>query len=332
MDIFLNVILPILILMGLGVLLQRVYGLHMATLSRLNIYLFVPAFLFVRIYYSRLSLADIGWMGVVVILAMLVLGVLVYGGLRVARVSGKLIGPVLLASVLYNAGNFGAPVAELLYPTGAEPLFRGMTTNAEGPQVQGILVMLSNLTLWFLGYVVLAMMHGDWRKGIWGYLKLPMLYVIIAAFVMRWVKDNLCGGTDPLPGWVRFPLQQATAGMVPVALITLGAQLGTPPKGRIRWNVIGPVVVLKLMALPLVTAALVAGSNLLPWPGLHLWPWPGAQLIIAAAGPTAVNTLLLALELDGDSELAAGCVFWTTVASAVTVTATIFIVMVLGRY
>jgi predicted permease len=40
----------------------------------------------------------------------------------------------------------------------------------------------------------------------------------------------------------------------------------------------------------------------------------------------------LALELDGDSELAAGCVFWTTVASAVTVTATIFIVMVLGRY
>lgn len=37
-----------------------------------------------------------------------------------------------------------------------------------------------------------------------------------------------------------------------------------------RWNLIAPVAALKLVALPLLTAALVAGSNLLPWPALHL--------------------------------------------------------------
>ena len=43
-----------------------------------------------------------------------------------------------------------------------------------------------------------------------------------------------------------------------------------------------------------------------------------ALLILAASGPTAVNTLLLTLELDGDADGAANCVFWTTLGCAVT--------------
>ena len=52
----------------------------------------------------------------------------------------------------------------------------------------------------------------------------------------------------------------------------------------------------------------------------RLWPWPGAQLVIAAAAPTAVNVMVLTKELEGDAPAAAHCVFWTTLASAATVT------------
>jgi predicted permease len=52
---------------------------------------------------------------------------------------------------------------------------------------------------------------------------------------------------------------------------------------------------------------------------LDLWAWPAELLILTAAVPTAVNTLLLTMELDGDSILAADCVFWTTVFSFVTI-------------
>jgi predicted permease len=47
-----------------------------------------------------------------------------------------------------------------------------------------------------------------------------------------------------------------------------------------------------------------------------------AEMLVLTAGvPTAVNTLLVTLELDGDAELAADCVFWTTLVSCFTITA-----------
>ena len=53
---------------------------------------------------------------------------------------------------------------------------------------------------------------------------------------------------------------------------------------------------------------------------MDLWPWPAELLILTASVPTAVNVLLLTLEVDGDAELAADCVFWTTVFSCLTIT------------
>ena len=47
--------------------------------------------------------------------------------------------------------------------------------------------------------------------------------------------------------------------------------------------------------------------------------WPAELLILTAGVPTAVGTLLLTLELDGDADLAADCVFWTTVFSCATI-------------
>jgi predicted permease len=85
-----------------------------------------------------------------------------------------------------------------------------------------------------------------------------------------------------------------------------------------------PVLALKLLALPAITAGVVFA--------LGLWPWPGAMLIVASAGPTAVNTLLMAIEQNGDAELAADCVFWTTLLSAVTVTLVLGTVAALGGH
>ena len=73
---------------------------------------------------------------------------------------------------------------------------------------------------------------------------------------------------------------------------------------------------------PAITAGLV-------W-ALGLWPWPGAVLILASAAPTAINTLLLTVELEGDTETAADCVFWTTLASAGTVTVVLTILDAMG--
>ena len=58
-----------------------------------------------------------------------------------------------------------------------------------------------------------------------------------------------------------------------------------------------------------------------PGSWLDLRPWPAESLILTAGVPSAINTLLLVLELDGDADLIADCVFWTTLASSATVLA-----------
>lgn len=299
--IFTRVLLPVLAMAGLGALAQRRLDLNLQTLVRLNLYLFVPAFLFVRVSDSELTWSEIGGVALCVILPMAALGLPIYTLMRRRRAEGQAIAAAVVGGLFFNAGNFGIPVAELAF-------------GEAGGQVQALVVMVMNTSIFFIGYGILALGQGRGGWAMLGYFKLPMIYAIAAGFLVRET------GLAP-PGWLDEALRTIAAGMVPVALITLGAQLVARARWP-RWRLILPVVSVKLMAMPVVTAALV-------W-ALGLWPWPGAQLILAAAGPTAVNTLLLTVELDGDADTAADCVFWTTLLCAVSVTIVLTLLQLAG--
>lgn len=299
--IFIDVLLPVLTMVGVGALVQWRLQMDLQTLVRLNLYLFVPAFLFVRISDSDLLWREIGGMALAVFAPMAMLGVPLYLILRKARVKGQAIAAVVVGGLFYNAGNFGIPVAELAF-------------GSAGGEVQALVVMYMNTAVFFLGYLILALSRGEgWRPAL-GYFKLPMIYAIVAGFLVR---DTALQTPAFLDQAARF----VAAGMVPIALVTLGAQLTKQARWP-HWKLITPVLIIKLLAMPAATALVV---HL-----LGLWPWPGAMLILAAAGPTAVNTLLLTLELDGDAETAAECVFWTTLLCAVSVTLTLAAILAWG--
>lgn len=294
LTIFSDVLLPVLAMVAVGAIVQWRLKLHLQTLVRLNLYLFVPAFLFVRISDSRLNWGDIGGMAVACLVPMAMLGVPLFFMLRRMKASGRTIAATLICGLFYNAGNFGIPVIELAF-------------GPRGGSVQALVVMFMNTMIFFIGYVVLSLAQGGgWRQAL-GYFRLPMIYAIIAAFLVRDTELEA-------PRWLDEAARLIAGGMVPIALVTLGAQLASnSPRAALgRWRVVLPVTLLKLLIVPAVTWAAV-------WM-LGLWPWPGAVLVLASAAPTAVNTLLLSLELDGDAETAAQCVFWTTLLSAVTVT------------
>jgi len=209
---------------------------------------------------------------------------------------------LLLSAAVFNAGNFGIPVAERAF-------------GAAGGAVQALVVMVSNLTMWGVGYTLMAAVNGGGVKdAILGYFKLPMVYMLVAAFALR-------GLHVPLHDSLHAALKMLADCLVPVALLTLGAQLMRQARWP-NWRRVAPVLALKLVALP----AVMAGVTI----ALGMWPWPGAQLIVAAAGPSAVNTILLTIEQGGDTELAAECVFWTTLFSAVTVTIVLALVKLYG--
>jgi malate permease and related proteins len=300
-EIFTRVLLPVLVMVGLGAILQRYKPLSVETLVRLNLYLFVPAFLFVRVADSTLTWWQIGGIAIAVLGPMALLGMPVYVAMRSARAPGPAIAAVTVGGLFYNAGNFGIPVAELAF-------------GDAGGSVQALVVVFANTAVFFVGYVILALAQGRGARAALGYFRLPMIYVIVAALLVRDTRTAV-------PSWLNEALRTVAAGMVPIALVTLGAQLAQRARWP-NWRLIAPVLIVKLLALPAVTAAVV-------W-GLGLWPWPGAQLVLAAAAPTAVNTLLLTLELEGDADTAADSVFWTTISSAATVTVVLSLILHYG--
>ena len=177
---------------------------------------------------------------------------------------------------------------------------------------QAVTVMVQGLLTFTLGLVIVG--HGSLGRAaaLRQTLRLPFLYVIAAALVLKHFGV-------PITRWaiVWMPIKNAADGLVAVALLTLGVQIAKTPRVR-HGGALSVAVVARLMIAPVAAFFLVRIFGIT---GML-----SKLLVIAAAGPSAVSTVLLSLELRNRPEFAASAVFYTTVCSAVTVATTIFLV------
>jgi hypothetical protein len=310
-DVLLTVLAPIVVMIALGVLIQAKFKLNLHTLSKLNIYLFTPAFIFDKVYRSRLPWGDMASVAGVTVAQSLILGVAVFMLGRAAKAGRETLAAMAMAVMFYNSGNYGLPLADLAYPGNGGP--------RDGPAIQAFVVMTMNVMTFTVGLAIAAYAgSGQWRGAARTILQMPSIYALGAALLVRlWLQGD---PTRALPVLAAKPVQYLSDGLVPMALITLGAQLGDNPRWP-RWRPVGAVIVLRLLVAPAWMAGMLYGLHLTGVRWLDLWPWPAELLILTAAVPTAVNTLLLTMEVKGDAALAADCVFWTTVGSCVSITA-----------
>jgi predicted permease len=293
-QIFVDVCLPILILIGLGWGLDRLFDFDLKTLVKLNLYLFVPAFILVRLSTSDLA----GVIGLKVV-AFTVSVILSMGAISWIVCAIRRLPPgeryaMKLSTMIYNCGNWGIPLMTLAF-------------SELGAVVQVFVLATMNLTGFSLG-IFLANAGSSDRKG-WflPILKQPSPYAILTALILR-AFDN------PLENviFVWTPLSYLADGLVAFALLTLGVQLAKtrPPAPR---GTLGITLFIRLIGGPLVATGLT-------W----LFGFQGeiaAILIVGAAAPTAVNTALLAHEFKADHRFAAAAVLYSTLFAAVIVTA-----------
>ena len=304
-----DILLPILLLMAAGVWLRSRYRVDMATLAKLNLYVLTPAFVFRNVATSAIGGGEMAAiMGVSAVMS-LSMGAAAFVAGRAAGASWRTTSAVMLACMIYNSGNYGLPLAELAFgPRGA---------------AAQVFVLSTQTLLTFTVGLALAgsATGGGWRAAAVTMLRLPILYTLAAALLWKWATAG-----RELPGFADKSLTYLAAGLIPVALVTLGAQMADAPRWP-RWRPVGFVVVARLLLAPAVMAAMLYGLHaLLPGTALDLWPWPAALLVTTAGVPTAVNTLLLTIEVDGDVKLAADAVFWTTALSALSVLAWLVVV------
>lgn len=295
-DVFFSILktalLPVLVIVGFGYGLQRWRPMESATLVTLNLYFFVPIYLFIRVLESTLAWSDILLVGVAVLLPLAVLGVLMQLLLARTTISNETLAALLVGGLFSNCGNFGVPVAEIAF-------------GPRGGEVQAIIVLFANFSIFSIAYMILAMGKGADASAVLNYFRLPYFYCLVAALMIRDL------GIRPyVPEWMLESARTIAAGLVPIALVTLGAQLARRARWP-DWPRLSGALLLKLLLLPVASLLLVRAMG--------LWPWPGVVIVLAATAPAAINPLLLAMQLDGDVDTISDCVFWSTLFSAVTV-------------
>jgi malate permease and related proteins len=300
LDIFIQIILPIFILIGVGVGVDRLMKVDLPTLSKLLFYLFLPAIIFVNLVESELTphnfTAVVGFSAVHFVL-LLGLSLIVFNipGLRQQR------SLLLMGALFTNAGNYGLPLAHMAFGKS------GVTSMA-------LIQVTQSIAIFTLGLWLVDRHHRNWKDMLRGFLSVPLIYAIGGALLI-----NSAGIQIPEVLW--SPVRYLGGALVPVALMTLGVQLS---RSRISVKFLLPITaasVMRLLISPLLAVGLASAWTLV---------WPGGLdgvygvLIIAMALPIAVNVSILSIEYNREPEMVSQMVFLSTVLSALTMTVWLF--------
>jgi len=295
LSIFINITLPVFILIGTGILAERTLKIDLPTLNRLSFNVLLPALVFIKTLDANLSPAVFGGVAAINIAHTLLLFAMAWGlfslpGLKAHR-------PVAtLAAVTPNAGNYGIPLAALAY-------------GATGANVMAIIVMIQIFFTISAGIWIADSGKSDPRQILLGFLKIPLLWTTLLALLLAGLRVQL-----PIP--LRSAVEFLSNGLIPIALLTLGAQLARS-RAASQVSLLSLVTLFRLFLSPLLALAMLAGWT--AWSGASLGV-AGPVLVIAAGMPVAVNVYILASEYGQDSPLASQTIFWTTALSAVTLT------------
>lgn len=296
---FLNVMLPVVLVAGLGALLASRFPIDQQSVSRITLYLLSPALVLDVILKTPVRAGEAMQLGAAYLLTSLLclaLGWLCGQG-RPEREKRS-----LSASVgIWNSGNMGLPIA----------LF---TFGQAGFERATVLFLASFIGMYVFGPAVYSLGRPGSRPldSLRGMLRLPAIWVACCAIALRALHVTLPEGLTRCVGL----LAQAT---LPMVLLALGLHLGTGgwPRPTLR---IGLATAARLVGGPLI--ALLVGR------ALHLSPLNLQVLVLSASMPTAVNALLLAREYGADTETVAGV---ATLSTLLSVLSTAAVVTLLGR-
>ncbi|WP_242301357.1 AEC family transporter [Bacillus cereus group sp. BfR-BA-01423] len=300
--IILDVILPILILMLIGAILQRKFQFDLKQLSTLITYCLMPAAVFVNIYDIRIEidlLLQIIYYLMLYSLSLIIVSHFISKILKLEKGESA----ALKNSIsLMNSGNYGLPVSQLIF-----------SHNPVGVSIQIFIVIFQNLLTYSYGIYNLLSATKTIGGIIQSFLRLPVFHALVLGILFQ-------SFTIQLPNSILLPLNQLANGFVAIALILLGAQLFNIKlkffHRVITWALIGRLLMGPLVALTMIYLLKIDGIV-------------AQSLFIASSFPTSRNTATIAMEYQIEPELHAQIVLFSTLFSIVTVTVVIYLSYIL---
>ncbi|GAK13023.1 LOW QUALITY PROTEIN: membrane protein [Geomicrobium sp. JCM 19039] len=301
LSVFLDVIFPILLLMVIGILMQKKFQFNIRALANLLTYCFMPAAVFLNLAQTEL---DVQLLGQVLLFLIIytALMMIVTGLLGKSLQLDQKQSAILKNSIgLMNSGNYGLPISQMLFQ--ANPIL----------SVQIIVLIFQNILTYTYGLYNLISATKSGLEIVIAMLRLPVIHAMILGIIFN-------AWSIPIPTPLLTPIQYLADGFMAVALILLGAQIALIKMSKLNrviiWGTIGRLLVGPAVALAVIWTLQIDGII-------------AQSLLIASALPTSRNSATLALEHDVLQETAGQIVLFTTLLSAISVTFFIYLSTVL---
>ena len=294
MTVLVSAVLPIVLvaLAGLGV--GHAFKPDLQTLARVNIYAMLPALVLTSLGRTTLALDSAIAIVAAFLLNTLLLYLLVIGLGRALKLESEVRKSLTATTLFSNVGNMGLPF--VLFSLGNSGLERAV-----------VYLVASSLTISTIFPVALKG-AGVWQ-GLRFTLRLPVFWAALAGV-------GLQAGWGHLPAAIERGATLLGDGAIPTALLTLGIQLSRTP-------LVFGIYELLAASLRLAVAPFMAYGigRLLGLEGLDL-----QVLVLQAAMPVAVNSLIWVTELGGDRVRVARTIVLSTLLSFATLPTVLWLV------
>ena len=297
LSIFANNLLPILLVAGAGYLLGKFLRVDPRPFGKIIFNILIPVMVVDLLTRNQLSANDILRTAGFTILILLISGSIAVLAGKVLKFERPILMAVLLTTIFANVGNYGLPLISFAY---------GEDALAFASVYYITIAFLVNT----LGVLLASMGKLSFKDSLFGMLKVPSIYAIIAAVIL--IKTDWL-----LPAPLERTITILSSAAIPSMLILLGLQLQ-----HAEWNknikAISLAVVLRLIIGPII-GFVVTGL-------LGMKASARQAGIIDSAMPTAVLTTILASEYELEPQLITSIVFITTILSPLTLTPILFFI------
>jgi len=288
MIMLIKVLLPIFLIFLTGYIGQKVFSLHIKSISTTALYLMTPPLIFKSFYTAKL---DSTYLNIVLysvlLLTLLLLFIKLAAYLRGYNSSQT--SSLILSSAFMNNGNFGAPVILFAY---------GQTAF----QYSIVIMILHTILMSTVGLYFAAKGNFNVKESLYSVLKMPIMHALILGLVWQYFKL-------PMPENIYSAISMVGDASIPLIMLVLGMQLAEIKLINIKWDINIAGIVTRLLISP----AIAYGITLV----LPIEPLLAKTMIILAAMPSAVIMVMYAIQYDNNPELVSSITLLSTLLSLV---------------
>jgi len=291
---FLNVLLPILIISGIGYLFSYFKKIELKTLADIVIYISTPALVFTVLARQDFNFQEYTLIAASAFFVILGTGLIILSAAKTFK--WRLSPSFYLPSMFMNTAFIGYPVVYFALGTA-------------GLSKAPLYDMVNGFLMFSLGIFILSPKSDKLR-----FLKIPFIYAALLGLIIS-------GFDLKVPGLIMHPLDLLAAATIPLALFMLGYKLS---EIRVNAKLLGfslystffRIIVGFLLALAFVKV-------------FRLGPVPAAVVVLMSIMPAAINNIALSEEFEGETELIACAIAASTILGIFTIPLALYLINIL---